>query len=386
MARHPSPSTGNIYDAPMRVALVHECIAGYHGSERVLAALAGLYPDAPIYTLIHQRDATAGTPLEPRDHRTSFLDRLPVLRNHHRLLLPWMPYAVEQHDLRGFDVVISSHHAVAHGALTRADQMHVCYTHSPARYAWDLYPEHVPPGKLSPIKRRALHRFRTWDQCAAQRVDHYVANSNHVARRIAKVYRRNAEVVHPPVDVARFKADAPRGERYVALGRLVPYKRTDVVVRALNELGRPLTVLGDGPELHRLRSLASGNVTFVTDADDAAVAETLATCRALVFAGEEDFGIGLVEAQAAGAPVIAWRRGGAGEIVEHGVTGVLFEEPTPAGVQAAVEGFESAGVSADAGMIRAHAERFSADRFADALRRLVTGWWERFADQGPPIR
>ncbi|MEM1446134.1 MAG: glycosyltransferase [Planctomycetota bacterium] len=374
----------------MRIALVHECIVGYHGSERVLAALAALYPDAPIYTVLHDEQVLRGTPLEGRELRPSSLHKVPGAKRRHRWLLPLMPYAVEQHDLRGFDVVISSHHAVAHGVLTRADQLHLAYTHSPARYAWDLYHEHIAPDRWSPIKRRALHKFRGWDQRAAQRVDHFFANSNHVARRIARAYRRSAEVVHPPVDVARFagalKPFAER-ERYVTLGRHVPYKRTHVVVEAFVSSGLPLTVIGDGPEHRRLRRIAEAqpgaDLRFVRDADEAAVVSALRSAKALVFAGEEDFGITLVEALAAGTPVLAWDRGGAREIVEAGVTGVLFPESQADSVRDAVRGFESVGVTGSPDTLAAAAARFSDARFVETMRRRVAALWERFTEHGP---
>ncbi|MEM9752359.1 MAG: glycosyltransferase [Planctomycetota bacterium] len=374
----------------MRVALVHECIVGYHGSERVLAALAELYPDAPIFTVLHDERVLDCTPLHSQNFRPTFLHKLPGATRRHRWLLPWMPYAVEQHDLRGFDVVISSHHAVAHGVLTRADQLHLAYTHSPARYAWDLYHEHVPPGRWSPLKRATLHRFRGWDQRAAQRVDHFFANSQHVARRIARAYRRSAEVVHPPVDTQRFvRQTEPFGERdrFVTLGRHVSYKRTDVVVEAFARSGRPLTVIGDGPEHGRLRRLVAkhgrANVRFVQDADEQVVAAALRSAKALVFAGEEDFGITLVEALAAGTPVLAWDRGGAREIVEHGVTGRLFEASTPEAVGQAVADFEAHGVSGSIDTLVVNAERFSQDRFAETMRRRVAELWEAFHEHGP---
>ncbi|MEM1098885.1 MAG: glycosyltransferase [Planctomycetota bacterium] len=374
----------------MRVALVHECIVGYHGSERVLAALAELYPDAPIFTVLHDERVLDGTPLHGRDLRPTFLHKVPGATRRHRWLLPWMPYAVEQHDLRGFDVVISSHHAVAHGVLTRADQLHLAYTHSPARYAWDLYHEHVPPGRWSPLKRGTLHRFRGWDQSAAQRVDHFFANSQHVARRIGRAYCRSAEVVYPPVDTQRFvrhtEAFGER-DRFVTLGRHVPYKRTDVVVEAFARSGRPLTVIGDGPEHGRLRRLAAkhgrADVRFVQDADEQAVAAALGSAKALVFAGEEDFGITLVEALAAGTPVLAWDRGGAREIVEHGVTGRLFEASTPDAVGQVVEDFEAHGVSGSIDTLVANAEHFSQERFAETMRRRVAELWEGFREHGP---
>lgn len=368
----------------MRVALVHECIAGYHGSERVLAALAAMYPDAPIFVLIHHADATRGTSLDGRDIRTSFLDRLPWLRHRHRLLLPFMGYAVEQHDLRGFDVVISSHHAVAHGVLTRADQLHLSYTHSPARYAWDLYPEHVPPGKLAPVKRLLLHRFRRWDVAAALRVDGFAANSKHVAARVHKTYRREARVIHPPVDVGRFRHDHPREDFYLVAGRMVKYKNAESVVRAFAESGRKLMVVGDGPEAKGLRKLAGGNIEFMGGLDDAGLADHLERCRALVFAGEEDFGMVPVEAMAAGAPVIAWRRGGVTETVEDGVTGVLFDAqgpvPTAGEVAAAVRRFEAQGVTAEPGELHCAADRFGIDRFERQVQAWVEGAWLRFTE------
>lgn len=357
----------------MKVALVHECVTGYYGSERVLAALADLYPAAPIFVFVHHPEATRGTPLAGREFRTSYLDRLPVLRRNHRLLLPLMPYAAEQHDLRGFDVVISSHHAAAHGVLTRADQLHLCYTHSPARYAWDLYAEHMPPGKFAPLRRRLLHRFRGWDVRAAQRVDGFAANSECVARRIRKTYRRDAEVIYPPVDAERFRSDRAREDFYLVAGRLVGYKNVDAVVRAFGTLDRKLVVVGDGPELKKLRKLAGPGVEFTGGLDEAGFADRLERCRALVFAGEEDFGIVPVEAMAAGAPVVALGRGGVAETVQDGVTGVFFDQPTPEAIAGAVRRFEDDGVSADASGLHCAAQRFGPERFS----RAASAWVDR---------
>ena len=355
----------------MRVALVHECIAGFHGSERVLAALAELYPDAPVFSLIHQTTATRGTVLADRVHHTSFLDRLPWLRDRHRLLLPLMPYAVEQHDLRGFDVVISSHHAVAHGVLTRGDQLHLAYTHSPARYAWDLYHHHMKPGAWSPVKRYLLHRFRQWDMNAGRRVDRFIANSATVAQRIRRVYGQDAEVIHPPVDVGRFNATRQREDFFVTLGRLVLYKNTAAVVEAFNRMNRKLVVIGDGPELGALRSAARGAITFETNLSDAEVADRLERCAGLVFAAEEDFGIAPVEALAAGAAVVGLGRGGLTETVQDGETGVFFAEPEPGAVVTAVERLADEGVSCDPQERRARAERFGVARFQERFAAAV---------------
>ena len=357
----------------MRVALVHECIAGFHGSERVLAALAGLYPDAPLFVTACAAGALDGTPLAGRDLRATWLDRLlrlPGLGGRHRLMLPLMPHAVETHDLRGFDVVISSHHAAAHGVLTRADQLHLCYTHSPARYAWDLVHEHVDPRRAAPLKRAVLHRFRQWDQLAGRRVDGFAANSAVVARRIAKVYGKPARVIHPPVDVARFDPGKAREDFYVMLGRLVPYKRPDTVVEAFNRLGRRLLVLGDGPMMASLRRAAGPNIELAGELDDAAVADRLQRCRALVFAAEEDFGMVPVEAMAAGAPVIALGRGGARETVVDGESGVFFGEAVPDALVAAVTRFEGRGVARDAQQLHSDAGRFGPESF----RQAVVDW------------
>ncbi|MEM1109180.1 MAG: glycosyltransferase [Planctomycetota bacterium] len=362
----------------MRVALVHESIAGYHGSERVLAAMARRYPDAPIFATVHHREATRGTPLEGHDIRTTVLDRLPVLRRRHRLLLPLMPYAVEQHDLRGFDVVISSHHAAAHGVLTRADQLHLCYTHTPARYAWDQYHDHIPPEKSAPVRRYLLHRFRQWDVAAAQRVDAFACNSEHVATRIKKTYRRESRVIYPPVDVERFTPASERGDHYLLAGRLVGYKNLDAVLRAFSQIDRPLEVVGDGPELKRLRRLAGRSVRFRGALSESGFADALANCRALIFPGEEDFGMVPVEAMAAGTPVVALRRGGVTESVEDGVTGVFFDESTPEAVGDAVLRFETQGVTAGPDGLQCAAQRFGVERFEREFTDWVEGAWQRF--------
>ena len=378
---------------PIRVALVHECIAGWHGSERVLAEFAALWPEAPIFCTAYDPAVVEQSPLAGRDLRPSFVQRVPGLfggrRPWHQATLPLWPLAVEQHDLRGFDVVLSSHHAAAHGVLSRSDQTHVAYTHSPARYAWDLYPEHVPPDKRAWAKRLLLHRFRRWDALAAQRVDHFLANSAGVAKRVAKAYRREAHVIHPPVGLGRF-ADAgpprPAAERtgYVSVGRLVPYKNTAPVVEAFRRSGRPLAVIGDGPEAARLRAAAGPNTRFVHDADDAAVAEALGGAKALVFAAEEDFGITPVEALAAGTPVVALGRGGATETLGDGRSAVFFGEPTPEAVAAAVDRFEQRGVALGPEALRAAAGRFSAEGFRSAVRGFVEAARARDLELGPP--
>ncbi|BAM05193.1 putative glycosyltransferase [Phycisphaera mikurensis NBRC 102666] len=331
----------------------------------------------------------AQSPLRGRDLRPSFVQRVlgaPGLLGRHRATLPLWPLAVEQHDLRGYDAVVSSHHAAAHGVLTRADQTHVSYTHSPARYAWDLYPEHVPPRRPAPLKRWTLSRFRRWDHAAAQRVDHFIANSRTVARRIAKAYRRGSTVIHPPVRPLHGGPPRPAGGRegYVVLGRLVPYKNTMAVVEAFRRSHRRLTVIGEGPELARLRAAADPSTRFITDASDDAAAALVGGCRALIFAAEEDFGLVPVEALAAGTPVVALRRGGATESLEEGRSGVFFEEATPGRVAAALDRFEREGVSLDPAGLVAAADRFAPERFRAAVRGFVEDARAEDLAHGPP--
>jgi glycosyltransferase involved in cell wall biosynthesis len=309
----------------------------------------------------------------------------------HRALLPWMPMAVEQHDLRGFDLVISSHHTAAKGVLTRADQLHVCYVHSPMRWAWDLAQEHRPPRKWGPrgwYQSRLLHRLRQWDVVTANRPDAYLANSRTVARRVRKHYRRDARVIHPPVEVARFAAaadrlagDLPPVEQrpYVAAGRLVGYKRAELIVEAFNGMPeRQLIVIGDGPQRRRLQRLAGPNVQLLGRVDDDQMTHRIAGARALVYAADEDFGLLPVEAMAAGVPVVGLNLGGVAETVEHGVSGVLYDEPTPEAIRGAVRELAQTRTGYHADAIRRSAERFEPARFAQQVQEAVHDAWITF--------
>jgi glycosyltransferase involved in cell wall biosynthesis len=293
-----------------------------------------------------------------------------------------MPLAVESLDVSGYEVVISSTHAVAKGVRTRWDQLHISYVHTPMRYAWDLENVYLDVAGASRVMglfaRLLLHYLRTWDVATANRVDVFVANSKHVAGRIWKLYRRRARVIYPPVDVDRFIPRADREEFYVTVTRLVPYKRVDLIVRAFARLGRPLVVVGDGPELRRLRGIASANVRLVGWQPDEVVRDYLERAQAFVFAAEEDFGIGPVEAQAAGAPVIAYGRGGALESVVEGETGLFFYEQSAEAVAEAVLEFERRRGQFSLERIRANAERFRKERFQREFTALVEREWERF--------
>jgi glycosyltransferase involved in cell wall biosynthesis len=298
-----------------------------------------------------------------------------------------MPLAVEQFDLRRYDLVISSSHTVAKGVLTGADQLHVNYSHTPVRYAWDLYLEYLSRSGMDRgikgwLARLTLHYLRLWDSSSANRVDAYLANSSYVARRINKLYRRPARVVHPPVDVKRYQSDMPREKFFVAVSRLVPYKRMDLIVESFTRIRKPLVVIGEGPELGKTRRMAGSNVKLLGYQPDEVVADYLQRARAFVFAADEDFGITPVEAQAGGCPVIAYGRGGTLETVTGwpapDPTGVFFDNQTPEALQEAVKIFERNEAEFTPAACRRNAERFGQERFRSELRATVEDLWNRF--------
>jgi glycosyltransferase involved in cell wall biosynthesis len=370
-----------------RVAVVHEWLGPYAGSEQVVAAMLETFPRADLFATIHDPDEMHGTPLEGMPVRTSFIQSLPGAKKRYRSYLPLMPLAVEQFDLRPYDLVLSSSHAVAKGVLTRADQLHVSYVHTPARYAWDLYLDYLETsgmdrGVKSFPARLVLHYLRLWDRAAADRVDAYLANSAYVARRIGKLYRRSARVVYPPVDVGRYRADLPREEFYVAVSRFVPYKRMSLIVEAFTQMGRPLVAIGDGPELGKVRHRAGPNVELLGHQPDKVVAEYLQRARALIFAAEEDFGMVPVEAQAAGCPVIAYGRGGVRETVigwpTPGATGLFFERQTPEAIASVIETFERNRSEFRPDDCTRNAQGFSKERFQKELGAVMQEIWESF--------
>ncbi|MEX2283314.1 MAG: glycosyltransferase [Gemmatimonadota bacterium] len=350
----------------MRVALVHDWLIAMRGGERVLEQLALMFPDAEIFTLLCRRDALSPI-LRERVIHTSPLSRLPGARRFYRHALPFFPALVERFDLRGFDLVISSSHCVAKGVRVPADVPHLCYCHTPMRYLYDQSAAYSD--RFSPLVRAGFGlvrpRLQRWDRRTAQRVTAFVANSEHVRARIRTLYGRDADVVHPPVDVDRFVARNEREDYYVTTAALVPYKRVDLIVQAFNTLGRRLVVIGSGPEQKALQRSAAPNITFTGWIPDDQVADLLSRARAFVFAGVEDFGIALVEAQAAGAPVIAYARGGALETVVHGESGVLFGEQTTEALAGAVIASEQHTFSPAA--LRRHAQSFGAEHFRAAM-------------------
>ena len=355
----------------MRAAIVHYWLVNMRGGEKVLEALCRLLPEATIFTLYYEPEGVSPF-LRSRQVHASFLN---PLRRYYRTLLPLAPLALEHFDLRGYDLVVSSESGPAKGVLTAADTRHICYCHTPMRYLWDLYPAYRQEWTRSRLKRAAMaplaHYLRMWDYASAARVDEFVANSAHVQRRIMKTYRRDATVIHPPVDVESFYSN-PSEEYYLIISELVRYKQIDYAVRAFTATGRRLLVIGDGPEYRNLREMAGGSVEFCGRVPDEQLREILSRCRALIMPGEEDFGITPVEALASGKPVIALGRGGVLESVPPN-GGVFYEDASEAALNAAVERFEAMeGDFAPAELQRA-ASRFSPSTFDANMRDRLFG-------------
>ena len=366
---------------------MHEWFDAFYGSERVVAQILACFPDAELFALVDVMAPEQRGFLGGRKVKTSFLQRLPFARRHFRNYLPLMPLAIEQFDLSGYDLVLSSSHAFAKGVLTGPSQLHVAYVHAPLRYAWEYQHQYLRQSGLArglrgALVRAVLHYLRLWDVRTANQVDHFIANSAFVARRIDKIYRRPSAVVHPPVEVARFELRTAKEDYYLAVSRFAPYKHTETIVEAFRELpGHRLVVIGDGPGLKRARARATPNVTLLGFQSFEALHRHMGSAKALIFAAEEDFGITPVEAQACGTPVIAFGGGGALETVrdldQARPTGLFFDAQTPGAIAAAVGRFEREGSRILPENCRAHALDFTSERFRAAYLRQVTEAWTR---------
>jgi glycosyltransferase involved in cell wall biosynthesis len=366
----------------MNPAIIHEWLVTIAGAESVLQSITNLYP-GKIYTLFHNPRAVQGTVFEKMPIVTSLLQGFPMAHRHHRLFLPLFPMAVEQFDLREHKLIISSSYAVAKGVLNSADQLHICYCHSPRRYIWDLTFEYLDAegmtrGLKSFIVRLFLHYIRIWDSVSSNRVNEFVANSHYIAHRIKKCYNRQAKVIYPPVDVDQFYVSDKKDNYFITVSRLVGYKRIDIIIRAFNELNLPLVVVGDGPAMKKLKSIAGKTITFTGHQPTGELQKLMSRARAFVFSAEEDFGIVNVEAQASGIPVIAYGRGGALETVTEGTTGMFFYRQEVQCLVDCIKDFLKKEDTFDPAAIRKNAERFPRARFEREFKAFVDEAWEKF--------
>jgi glycosyltransferase involved in cell wall biosynthesis len=379
----------------LRIALVHYWFVRRRGGERVLEVLAEMFPQADIFTLVLDRDSLSPG-LRSRRITCSFLQKLPRAARHHQKLLPLFPLALEQFQLDHYDLVISSESGPAKGVITRPLTLHVCYCHTPLRYVWDMYHHYraaAPGGTLG----RALYAWvanyvRQWDYAAAARVDYFVASSHNGAARIRKHYRREAEVIYPPVDVGSFSPTNSQDDFYLVVSPLVPYKRVDLAIAACNAMKRQLLVIGEGEASAGLRKVAGPTITFLGYQPDEVVRDRYRRCRAFLFPGEEDIGLTPIEAQASGRPVIAYGRGGALETVEgffvgepprpEVATGIFFGQQSVESLVEAMRVFESVEARFSPVFIRAHAQRFDVSRFKREMFEFIENKLATFHDQG----
>jgi len=361
-----------------KVALVFDWMTNMGGAEKVNLILHRMFPKAPIFTSIFNEEKMEG--FEKADIRTSFIQKLPGAKNHHQMYLNFMPQAYELFDLSQFDIVISSSHACAKGIITKPETLHVSYCHSPMRYAWDNWQEYIRSYKINPIlkkiAKRKMHKLRMWDKLSADRVDYFIANSKTTQKRIEKYYRRPSTVIHPMVDTDSFTPNKTKKGYFLAVGRLIPYKKFDLVIEAFNELGLPLKIVGTGIMENDLRKMAKDNIEFLGRTDDAELQHLYQNAEALIFPQLEDFGIVPLEAMASGTPVIAYKGGGALETVVENETGVFFDQQTNLHLIGAVEKFIEKKNSFNTQIIREHAETFDQEAFERKLSKYLQNKWE----------
>lgn len=373
----------------MKVAIVQEWLVTVGGSDKVVKAILDVFPDADIYTLVAKKEVCDELGIPWEKVHTSFIQKMPLGTKKHRAYLPLFPFAIEQFDLRGYDVVISSSHCVAKGVLTKADQLHICYCHSPIRYCWDMYNEyleesHLDKGFKSWLVRLMLHPIRLFDAIAGSRVDYYISNSDYVGQRIRKTYRRKATTIHPNIDISNFELCNDKQEYYLASSRLVAYKKIDTIIEAFNQMpDKKLVVIGGGPNLEAYRKLAKDNVIVMGYQPFDVLKDKMQHAKAFVFAADEDFGMIPIEAQSCGTPVIAYGHGGSLETVNGGKTGLFFYEQTPEAIVEAVNKFEAMGSQPFAPAdCRQWAEGFSEERFKREIKEFVEEKYEEFKKNG----
>jgi glycosyltransferase involved in cell wall biosynthesis len=365
----------------LKVAIVHDWLVNYGGAERCLEALCEIWPQADLFTIVFKPELFRDSIISECDVHSSFVQRLPLARSKYRYYFFLFPFAVEQYDLRKYDVVVSLSAGFSHGVLTRSDQLHICYKHTPMRYAWSGYFEylddpHIVSWWRNWLARYVIHRIRRWDYLAAQRPDFLIANSREVQQRIWKYYRRESVVINPPVEVSGISltGDGRKEDYYLTISRMVPYKKIDVIVRAFREMpNHRLVVAGTGPEMTKIGKLSHGcsNIELVGFVDENRKFDLLRKARAFIFAAHEDFGIVPIEAQACGTPVIAFGKGGALETIIEGRTGLFFNECTVDSLKDAVARFLKVEDSLDAGLIHNHTKKFDKKIFQRKFKQFV---------------
>jgi len=374
----------------VKISLINDWVVDLGGAENVLEVVAKMYPKAPLYTLFYDRESLArlGLPID-RVHASRLQEHRNIQRNY-RSKLPLFPYTIEQFDLSEYDVLLSLSHCVAKGVLTRADQLHICYCHTPVRYAWDLTHSYLAENGLdhglkAAFARWFLHYMRLWDSQSSNRVDYFIANSQNTARRIWRAYRREAQVIYPPIDLTAFQPGETKQDYFLFVSRLVPYKKAGLVIQAFNQLGLPLKVVGDGPEYDKCQRLAGKNVEILGYRHGPELTALMGQARALVFAAEEDFGMVPVEAQACGTPVIALGKGGATETVIAAdgfnwdqATGLFFYEQSAVAIKLAVEQFTQWESRFNSRAMISNAQRFSQERFKQEMQEYIHEQYQHF--------
>lgn len=361
-----------------KIAIVTDWLTNYGGAESVISAFHDLYPEAPIYTTIYRPEKMRELG-HLKNVRTTWLNKIPFVK--HQWLLGQMPTAVEMMDLDEFDVVLSSCHSVSKGIITKPSTLHISYCHTPMRYAWEKWDFETRlkkfPKILHPLIRRQIKKIKQWDSCAAQRVDEYIANSGYISGKIKEHYGRDSHVIYPPVHTDKFKpVDSPTADYYLAVGRLIPYKKFDLIVQAFNRLKKPLKVVGIGPDYKKIKEIAGPTVEILGEVSDTELAKLYANCKAFIFPQIEDAGIVPLEAMAAGRPVIALNRGGSLDSMKEGMTGVFFKEQTVESLSDAIGQFEK--MKFDSNAIRNHAKQFDVENFKEKIKNFIDEKWETF--------